>query len=133
MFNYLDRLRRKPQHVRMQITYVTTSVLFFIILTMWWTSWTASGGREEPSALVQEKSPIRVVTEVFTGLKEETASSWKDVLADIQTYASTSVQVAAVANSQSASSTGGIARDPDLQNNEGINFVDPTTPNDVTQ
>ncbi len=103
MFDYLDTLRQKPPHVRMQITYVTTSILFFIIITVWWNSWSAAGSAQTTNAIA-EKSPINVVASALSGMKEQTLSSWKETIANVQNIAS-STDVAAVAASQDNSPT----------------------------
>lgn len=88
MLDYLDTLRRKPKHVRMQITYVTTSVIFLVILFMWWNSWTTES-KSQKNTIREQQSPLSIVTDTFTGMKDETVSSWKGTMANIQNLAST--------------------------------------------
>lgn len=101
MFDYLDNLRRKPTHVRMQITYATTSVLFFVILTVWWNSWTAES-TAQTNLVITEKSPINVVVGTFAGMKDQTVSSWKDTVTSLEKLAATSTNIATVGASVDA-------------------------------
>lgn len=95
MLDYLDKLRRKPRHVRVQIAYTSTAVIFLIILSVWWKSWNI---RPDPkyTDVISEKSPISVVLDTFTGVKEQTLTSWQDTVENIQKLATSSQNIAAI-------------------------------------
>lgn len=117
MFDYLDTLRKKPPHVRMQITYVTTSVLFALIALIWWSTWRPQDPVYQKNA-APDQSPVNVVTEAISGMKEETVSSWRDTVANLEQLASSSENVAATG--QTTEPFGSGSNKPALNEREGI-------------
>ena len=63
MFDFLDKLRQKPKHVRQQIAIVTTTTLSLLVFSVWWTTFTAS--ESESAVSVNEAlSPVAALTEM---------------------------------------------------------------------
>lgn len=117
MLDYLDTLRKKPTHVRMQITYVTTSVLFAVIALVWWGSWTAKDSMRQ-NDIIAEQSPVNVVAGALSGMRDETVSSWRDTMASLEGLASSSENIATVGETGESSLNG--SNESVLTGTEGI-------------
>ena len=60
MMEYLDKLKRKPKHVRQRIALMTTSVISLMIFSIWWSTWNIAtiGGEERSLSVNEALSPV---------------------------------------------------------------------------
>ena len=98
MWQFLDNLRRKPTHVRHQIAVGTTSVLFLIIASIWWNSWTLNTSTSDAKTYA-EVTPVETLVGMFQELKSKTTDSWDSTMGDIQYVAGQNAELAGVAES----------------------------------
>lgn len=68
MFEFLDNLRAKPEHVKKRIALLSTLVVFFAIVNVWWVTKT-SPVSEHSVAISEVVSPLGVVANVFMSAK----------------------------------------------------------------
>lgn len=104
MLDYLDTLKAKPLYVRKQIAVVTTGLLSFVIVSVWWGSWTAQA-KPDSEVVVKEKSPTEVVVDVYADLKGGMVSKWNEVNGQIQYIAKDPDLIAAVGAIDSATTS----------------------------
>ncbi len=95
MWEFLDNLRKKPEHVRHQIAFFVTSGVFGLIVFMWH----AAGGIAPASsrALSEVSTPLSMVAKTVGGVKNETQMMASTFRADLEQLllqnASTSLHV----------------------------------------
>ncbi len=70
MKEFLEKLKRKPEHVRKRIAIFSTLGISFLILNIWWVSWT-SPLNEDSIAVTEVASPLAVVANMVFGLKDD--------------------------------------------------------------
>jgi hypothetical protein len=75
-FDFLDKLRAKPIHVRKQIAMVTTSALSLFIAVIWFGGFAARITPAHVSTAPLEKSPTEVLAAVIGDVTENTRARW---------------------------------------------------------
>ena len=83
MFDYLDKLRAKPAHVRERIAWVTTAVLSLFVASIAWSTWNTEAA-VVATATPSTRSPWSVVSDVFTEGKEAMTAAVSDATAQLQ-------------------------------------------------
>lgn len=83
MFDYLDKLRAKPVHVRQRILWATTVALSFLIGGVWWITWN-TGAASPAIAEVPTRSPWVVVADVFARAKNDTMAALAEAGSQLQ-------------------------------------------------
>ncbi len=82
MWEFLDNLRKKPEHVRHQIAFFVSSGVFGLIVFMWY----AAGGIAPASsrAFSEVSTPLSVVAKTLGGVKNETQMMASTFRADLE-------------------------------------------------
>lgn len=70
----LETLRAKPDHIKKTIALTTTSVIFGVVLFVWWSSFDARKNEEQSRA--QAVSPILGLASVLEGVTSEIKASY---------------------------------------------------------
>ena len=75
----LEYLKRKPEHVRKRIAFVTTVAIFSVIVSLWWNSITLNSSNtsqaDQAITMHQVISPFSAVTKTFKDFAGEAANS----------------------------------------------------------
>ena len=96
MLDYLDKLRKKPRHVRERIALLTTAVLSLLIVSVWWQIWSAE--RMNDAARVSaDISPVTAVLSIAGRAKESTQGLLSELVESVK-IASSTADVAQVGN-----------------------------------
>ena len=69
MFEFLDKLRAKPAHIRQRVAFATTAAIFFVIVNIWWQT-DKVPDVENPVSVHDVVSPLQVVANVFISTKD---------------------------------------------------------------
>lgn len=115
MKNYLEKLRAKPEHVRIRIAFLTSSFMFILIFTGWSFTKHAPDLTKSP-ALADATSPLSVVANAFSGLKTQTqyvATSLQKNLEDAQIRLATNTPEREIRSSTSFESIMSSTSSPD--------------------
>ena len=78
MFEFLDKLRTKPPHVRRFIALGTTLAIFFVIVNIWWET-SKTPQTENPVTITDVVSPLQVVANAFMSAKHSISEYGKDL------------------------------------------------------
>lgn len=65
MWDFLDRLREKPESVRFQIAIVTAALITGVIVLIWFSSFSLQFGLADEEKTQEEPSPLEGVTSGF--------------------------------------------------------------------
>lgn len=96
MLEYLDKLRKKPRHVRERIALFTTAILSLFIVSIWWE--VRSADRMYANAKGSEDiSPVAAVLNIADRAKESTSSMLNELVETVKNASSTT-DVAQVGN-----------------------------------
>ena len=68
-FEFLDKLRAKPEHVRKHIALLTTLAIFFVIVNIWWETKRPSSA-DNTVKLSDVVSPVQLVANAFISAKD---------------------------------------------------------------
>ena len=68
-FEFLDKLRAKPEHVRKSIALFTTLAVFFVIVNIWWETKKPSSA-EGTVKLSDVVTPVQLVANAFVTAKD---------------------------------------------------------------
>ena len=117
MMEFINNLKRKPEHVRKRIALFTTIAIFSLIVNVWWISWKTPVS-ENSVAITEAASPLGVVADMVFGLKGYAEHMAKTVAGQLQNSASSSTPESQTAN-VSASEVGQ-SPTSDGQNNEAM-------------
>ena len=98
MFDYLDKLRAQPIHVRRQIAWVSTIALSSLVFGIWWAGWNSEDVTAPSSVAEETPAPWSVVFDSVGRMKEE-------MLATLQN-ANDQLKYAAEESVENATSTG---------------------------
>lgn len=74
-FDYLDKLRAKPIHVRKRIAFFTTATLSLLIGSICWNSWNAT---PEDELAAKAPSPWSAAFDIIGSAKDQTLQAWKE-------------------------------------------------------
>ncbi len=82
MWEFLDNLRKKPEHVRHQIAFFVTSGFFALIVFMWY----VAGGIAPTTsrALSEVSTPLSMVAKTVGGVKNETQMMASTLRSDLE-------------------------------------------------
>lgn len=82
MWEFLDNLRKKPEHVRHQIAFFVTSGVFGLIVFMWY----VAGGIAPTTsrALSEVSTPLSMVAKTVGGVKNETQMMASTLRSDLE-------------------------------------------------
>ncbi len=107
MFDYLDKIRKKPRHTREVIAVSFSGVFTFVVLAMWWNAFTFGGVNKQDDLAQKQDSPLQALSKIVNEGKKtaaETVTAFRDqtkqleyVVAQAQ-LASTTALTAGVSN-----------------------------------
>lgn len=76
---FLDKLRKKPKHVRQQIALWTSASISVLIFCMWWTTFTAEKSDSSQVSLNEALSPMNALVDVVNNAVEGTGTFSQDL------------------------------------------------------
>jgi hypothetical protein len=97
---FLDKLKRKPKHVRQRIALVTSGALSALIFVMWWTNFTASTEDSSQTSLSEALSPVGALAGMVHNTVAGVSTFSEDLktkVTQIQYEASSSISAQSVA------------------------------------
>jgi cytoskeletal protein RodZ len=101
MMEFLDKLKRKPKHVRQRIALFTSASISLLIFVMWWTMFTAAESDSSETSLTEALSPVSALAGMVNNAVDGANSfsqNLKERVMEIQYDASsTDAQTAATA------------------------------------
>lgn len=78
---FLESIRSKPVHVRKRILFLSTGTIFFVIVTIWWSTWSIAGtGAGTDSVVLKEKTPVGTIADMWGDAKRDIAGSWNQMV-----------------------------------------------------
>ncbi len=86
-FQFLDKLRAKPEHVRKSIALFTTLAIFFVIVNIWWETKRPSSA-EGTVKLSDVVSPVQLVANAFVSAKDTVVNFGSDYTGMMKTATS---------------------------------------------
>lgn len=92
LWDYLETMRNKPEHVRQRIALLTTLAVFVLVVNVWWNVHDRSLSAESIS-FAEATSPIGVVGDMFAGVASQTRGFMTELHTEIAKSASTTVAV----------------------------------------
>ena len=82
---FLESIRSKPIHVRKRILFVSTGAIFFLIVTIWWNTWSIAGtGATATASTLQDKSPVDTIASMWGETKNDVAGTWSEMMQDVE-------------------------------------------------
>ena len=81
MFDWLDRLREKPEHVRLRIALMTAGLITLLIIFVWLSllSLGTLSNEGAEGGVTKEDSPFKAFGEFWSEGKERLSESWEDL------------------------------------------------------
>lgn len=103
IMEFLDKLKRKPKHVRQQIALSVSASISILIFIMWWINFTAATSDSSQTSLSEALSPVSALAEMAHSAVSGVGSFSEDikekVIAMQYDASSTGAQTAATATS----------------------------------
>ena len=121
MLEYLDKLRKKPRHVRERIALFTTIMFSLVILGIWWTSWNVDRSSENDRA-AKDISPVDAVVSIAKRAKDSTVDLFGGLMDPQQYSASSTIAVAEVLGALDNKKNSDIVYPQDIMDN--TNYTD---------
>jgi len=80
MFQYLEKLRQKPTHIRKRIAFFVTSIFFVMIVLVWGLTFNTPDKRASQE-ITKEKtiSPFDTLKETFGNISDDVSSKFKGI------------------------------------------------------
>lgn len=89
MLEYLDKLRKKPRHVRERIALVTTAMISLLIVSIWWEVWSANRMLYDDAQVSKDISPVAAVLNIAGRAKESTSDLLGELVDTVKNASST--------------------------------------------
>lgn len=116
MLEYLDKLRKKPRHVRERIALLTTAAFSLLIGGIWWTSWSVDQVTQD-ARVSKDISPIDAVLNIAKRTKDSTSDLILGLMDPQQYDASGTAAVAQALGSLDNEKTADIVYPQDIMDN----------------
>ncbi len=76
MFRYIEKLQKKPEHVKRGIALFFTTLLFFIIIFIWFRVADVPFVEKKESQISETLSPFTVLKDTFVGIYNDTENNF---------------------------------------------------------
>lgn len=75
MFDFIDLLRKKPEHVKTQFAFVTALIVTSIIFVIWLITFTYSGDKEISNKNTSDNGPIKDLRTTFSHFLDQVSGT----------------------------------------------------------